>query len=156
MSNPPQPTPPADRVQALLTRRYDRLAASDDAAVQRLAAIQRARLAAVPPGQTRAAEHTAPPRPSIPVADLFARAGNKLHERRAGFETGHEPVHGSRSGRCVWINPAAGRWSCRSCGAGGDAVAAVMSLRGLGARQARVWLAKRYPSAARATGVRPC
>src|SRR3712207_7913895 len=40
---------------------------------------------------------------------------------RSTIETGHEPLHGSRSGRCVVISVDVGRWWCRSCRRSGDA-----------------------------------
>jgi DNA polymerase-1 len=69
---------------------------------------------------------------STPVlAQLFAAAGNSLKGTSKGFTCGHEPVHQSKSGACVSIDTAKGSWFCRSCGIGGDAIAAAMSLRGL-------------------------
>lgn len=47
----------------------------------------------------------------VPLADLFAATGNPLYPRNGDhLETGHEPVHGSKSGRCVFIDPGKGRW----------------------------------------------
>src|SRR3712207_1181172 len=40
----------------------------------------------------------------VPLASLFEQAGNVLHARSNGtIVCGHEPVHGSRSGRCLVI-----------------------------------------------------
>jgi hypothetical protein len=81
----------------------------------------------------------------VPLGELFEVAGNRLHRRSDGrLESGHEPLHGSKSGRCVLIDPAAGRWWCRSCRRGGDAVTLVMQLRGWDHRRATAWLAARY------------
>ena len=69
----------------------------------------------------------APPTDSIhlwlvDLATLFAEAGNRVRERSNGtLETGHEPHHHSKSGTCVLIVPATGRWFCRSCQRAGDA-----------------------------------
>jgi hypothetical protein len=68
----------------------------------------------------------------VPLADLFATAGNRVYPRANGHqESGHEPCHASKSGRCVEIDPARGYWWCRGCRQGGDAVRAVMSLNGV-------------------------
>lgn len=81
----------------------------------------------------------------VPLGELFEQVGNRLHRRADGrFECGHEPVHSSKSGRCVLIDPTAGRWYCRSCRRGGDAATLVMQLRGWTYRQAAAWLAARY------------
>jgi hypothetical protein len=113
---------------------------------------QRARLKRAPgPG----------PKPSpwthVPLADLFAQAGNRVHRRGDGLaESGHEPFHGSKSGRCVLIDPATGRWWCRSCRTSGDAARLLMDLRGCSYSQAETWMARHYgPPADRPTRPRP-
>jgi hypothetical protein len=81
----------------------------------------------------------------VPLGELFEQAGNRLRQRSNGLlEYGHEPVHGSKSGRCVLVDPTTGRWYCRSCRRGGDAIDALRSLRGWTYRQAAAWLAERY------------
>jgi hypothetical protein len=81
----------------------------------------------------------------VPLAALFERSGNVLHPRSNGtVVTGHEPVHRSRSGRCVVLWPTDGRWWCSSCRRGGDAVRAVMSLEGVPYRAALAQLIQRY------------
>jgi len=81
----------------------------------------------------------------VPITDLFVEAGNRLYPRTSGqVETGHEPVHTSKSGRCVLIDPAAGRWWCRSCRTGGDASGLLMSLHGRNYQQATVYLIEHY------------
>jgi hypothetical protein len=81
----------------------------------------------------------------VSLAQMLEDAGNRLHDRGEGFwESGHEPVHSSRSGRCLWIDTNRSRWICRSCQESGDAVALVMSLRGLTHRQAIAWLTVTY------------
>ena len=96
----------------------------------------------------------AAPQPSpwahVPLTDLFAEQGNRVHHRNDGrLESGHEPVHASKSGRCVLIDPTAGRWWCRSCHTSGDAAGLVMSLHGWPYGQAAAWLALRYDRPAR-------
>ena len=81
----------------------------------------------------------------VPLIDLFEQAGNRVHVRSGGrAESGHEPMHGSKSGRCVTIDPDRGLWYCRSCRTGGDAVRLVMQIRG-GVYSASVkWLIETY------------
>lgn len=81
----------------------------------------------------------------VPIADLFAAAGNRLHVRGSGrIETGHEPIHGSKGGHCVTIDPTTGLWYCRSCRTGGDAARYVRQLRGCTYAEAARWLTERY------------
>src|SRR5438067_304495 len=68
---------------------------------------------------------------NIPLIELFAEQGNRIRERSDGrLESGHEPFHSSRSGRCVLIDKTAGIWFCRSCRHGGDAATLIKRLRG--------------------------
>ena len=64
-------------------------------------------------------------------AHLFAQHGNALEITTAGFKTGHEPVHTSKSGGCVTIDATKDAWYCRPCSMGGGLVQALMSLEGL-------------------------
>ena len=64
-------------------------------------------------------------------AHVFAQHGNTLEVTGSGFETGHEPVHTSKSGRCVTIDSTKDCWYCRSCMMGGGLVQALMSLEGM-------------------------
>jgi len=73
--------------------------------------------------------------------------GNKVRPRRDGsFDCGHEPIHPSKSGRCVWIRPDEGRYYCRSCGERGDAVTFVMRAWGVSYKTAARWLRERFGS----------
>jgi hypothetical protein len=81
----------------------------------------------------------------VPLAKLFEADGNATMERRGGLvESGHQPHHGSKSGRCVVISPKTGYWWCRGCRRSGDAVAYVMAKHGYSYRQAAAWLAERH------------
>ncbi len=81
----------------------------------------------------------------VPLGTLFEQQGNRLHWRTNGqVETGHEPFHGSKSGRCVLLDPERGRWWCRSCRRSGDAARLVMDLHGWTYTEAATWLARRY------------
>ena len=81
----------------------------------------------------------------VPLVKLFQKFGNRPRQRRDGtWDSGHEPVHPSRSGRCVWIRPAEGRYYCRSCRKSGDAVTFLMEARGLTYREAARILAERF------------
>src|SRR5690349_14141102 len=70
------------------------------------------------------------------LAQIFARAGNRLHPTAMGFDTGHEPCHSSKSGRCVGLNATTDRWYCRSCHQSGGVVEALMALEGLSRAEA--------------------
>jgi hypothetical protein len=128
-----------------LFHRYQVMAASDDLRVRALAERQLARL-------QRGARPGNPDRVSdlsrwahVPLLDLWATAGNVHYEVAGGrYESGHQPAHGSRSGRCVSIDPTKAMWFCRSCRIGGGVVAAVVSLRGVSATAAARWLEARY------------
>jgi DNA primase len=73
----------------------------------------------------------------VPLTKLFQAMGNRVRQRRDGtWDSGHEPVHGSKSGRCVWINPETGRYYCRHCHESGDAVTLLMRVKGLSYRDA--------------------
>jgi DNA primase len=64
-------------------------------------------------------------------------------------ETGHEPLHHSKSGRCVVINATEGTWYCRSCRKGGDAASFLMQHRGATYKVAVAYLRDRYGTAER-------
>jgi hypothetical protein len=88
----------------------------------------------------------------VPVDELLAEAGNTTTTRANGtLESGHEPFHHSRSGRCLVIWPASGRWYCRSCRATGDTAALVMTMYGWRYPQAAAWLECRYGPPAAST-----
>jgi CHC2 zinc finger len=123
--------------------RYRDLAGSSDPRMRRLARSQIARLEAA--GRRRRAAVTWNGINNSPVTALFREQGNELFVRADGrLECGHQPFHGSRSQRCVLVDPAAGIWYCRSCRRGGSAVTFVMELKGSSARAAMLWLSERF------------
>jgi hypothetical protein len=149
-SAPPSPARPGDAASPQSSNdlrdvyRARAAAAADPiaraTALRQLAALERA-------ASGRSAEPAARPArwAHVPIAALFEAAGNRVLRRSNGLlECGHEPVHASRSGRCLIIDPASGRWYCRSCRRGGDAIDALRSLRGWDYRQAADWLTARY------------
>src|SRR4051812_21582799 len=76
---------------------------------------------------------------------LFAEAGNIIqHGSGDRVESGHEPKHSSSSGTCVLIDAIEGRWYCRSCKKGGDAVTFVRDLKGCGYEEAVAYLTDRF------------
>ena len=102
---------------------------------------QRARLER----SSRVRSGAASPWKHVPVARLFEREGNALLSLRDGtVETGHQPFHGSNSGRCVSIAPDAGLWYCRGCRRGGDAATLLMALTGEPYRRVARTLAEQY------------
>ena len=86
----------------------------------------------------------------VPLAALFEQAGNRVVRRRStgDLECGHEPWHRSRSGACVLISPASGRWWCRSCKRRGDAASFLMDLHGCSYAVAAATLESRFGPAA--------
>lgn len=155
--DPPSPAPPgASSPQAsrdLLAHYRERAATATDPVARATARRQLAALERTTSGRPAEQPAKLSRWAHVPLAALFEQAGNRIYERSNGrFECGHEPAHGSKSGRCVLIDPALGRWYCRSCRCGGDAVAALMSLRGWVYRQAAEWLAAQFgpPAAAAA------
>lgn len=95
-------------------------------------------------GKTTPAEH----RPSrwrhVPLGELFAAHGNTLDDHGETIKTGHEPVHGSKSGTCVVLWPADGRWWCSSCRQSGDAATFVMAVEGIDYRRAETKLIEQF------------
>ena len=81
----------------------------------------------------------------VPISDLFAEQGNRVRPCSGGLlEAGHEPIHASKGGRCVLIDPKAGRWWCRSCRRSGDAATYLADVLGCNYAEAAARLAERY------------
>ncbi len=82
----------------------------------------------------------------VKLAELFAETGNVIYETShdGELETGHQPFHNSKRGRCLRIDTNLGLWYCRSCGQGGDAVTLWTAISGHRRKQAAIELAKRY------------
>ena len=132
-------------MNSTLIARYQTLVRSPDPATRRLAAAQLRRLRQPPVARLRSAEGRASRWGHVPVADLFAAQGNNLHPRKSGrIDAGHEPVHASKSGRCVSIDPVRGLWYCRSCRRGGDAATYLMQIHGWTYHQTADELRQRY------------
>jgi hypothetical protein len=88
----------------------------------------------------------------VPIADLLRKTGNTVLPAGARLQSGHQPVHSSRSGRCLSADPDIGWWWCTGCGTGGDAITLVMSLRGCSYPAAVAWVIERYGRPPAATG----
>jgi hypothetical protein len=89
----------------------------------------------------------------VPLDELFG-AHNTLYPRGNGLlESGHEPLHTSKGGRCVLVDTTAGRWWCRSCRQHGDAATFVMAINGWPHSEATRWLAAQYGQPAECTVV---
>lgn len=129
---------------ALLRRRYEALLSNDDPAVRALAAHQLARLDQADQAPAVDASAVMNPWAHVPLAELFTAQGNRLYRRGSGFETGHEPAHGSKSGRCVRIDPGRAIWFCSSCSTGGTALTYAAAVHGGDLRQAARWLVDTY------------
>jgi len=133
----------------IVAQRYRELAANPDPQRRALARRQLDRLTHI-----RRGSHGDTPLPSswahVPLAALFAAQGNVLWAQSRGtIKTGHEPIHGSKSGTCVVIDPDRGLWFCRSCRRGGDAAGFLMALRGWDYRCAAERLRWQYGTARR-------
>jgi hypothetical protein len=104
------------------------------------------------PSGTRAGEMRPSPWNHVPPDELLAPY-NTIYARGDGkVECGHEPFHSSKSGRCVLIDTAAGRWWCRGCQQHGDALSLVIALHGCSYGEAVRWLVEHYgPSAQKPT-----
>jgi hypothetical protein len=149
-------TSPLGFLDDLAARYYQLAAEAEDpieveVARRQLAALKQLLNRQAVCGQRLATGYTSPNTPSkskwanIPLTEIFQLAGNRLYPRSNGtVDCGHEPCHGSKSGRCVVIDPGSGRWYCRSCRRGGGVIAAVQSLFGLNYQEAAQWLSERY------------
>jgi len=80
----------------------------------------------------------------VPLRELFAEYGNSLDDRGETIRTGHQPIHGSKSGTCVVIWPADGHWWCSSCHQSGDAATLVMQVRDVSYADAAAFLTEHY------------
>ena len=128
-------------------QRYTAALSSTDPLTRAVAARQLARLGLSP---ARSGPRSArSPWAHVPLADLFVEQGNRIHRRSDGLtECGHEPIHGSNSGRCVLLDLDRGRWWCRSCRQLGDAPAYLAAVHGCRYRDAAELLAGRFGRAA--------
>ena len=131
-----------------LAGRYRDDLAREDPIKREIARRQIARLS--PSAPVGARPVTGPSRwAHVPLVDLFAEQGNRVRRRADGrLECGHEPIHGSTSGGCVLLDPARGRWWCRSCRQSGDAPAYLAGVHGCRYRDAAELLAGRFGRAA--------
>jgi hypothetical protein len=107
------------------------------------------RLRTLAPATVAGAQHDAAAIPKsrwqkVPMRTLLEEAGNLAHAAGNGSTSGHEPVHASGSGTCLFFNPATGWWRCASCGEHGDAVALHASLHGISRKEAARVLAQRF------------
>ena len=129
----------------LLARYETERAHTTDPLCAAVAARQLARLQRTSTSAQRRTKVAASRWSHVPVSALFFEAGNRLVGHTGGMtECGHEPLHSSKSGRCVLIDPSTGRWWCRSCRRAGDAATLVMDLRGCRYPAAVAWLVERF------------
>jgi hypothetical protein len=81
----------------------------------------------------------------VPLLELIREDNPTIVQKAPGKHvTGHQPLHGSRSGQCLVVWTAEGRFWCSSCGKRGDAVTWVMQTRGLTFPEATTELIARY------------
>ena len=101
-----------------LTVHYREMLASGDQAIRDLAREQLRRLSGAARRDGIPREHTATPDDRL-VAAIEAVVG-PLTPRSAGRLVGPCPWHASRTGACLVVWPAEGRWWCSSCKRVGD------------------------------------
>jgi hypothetical protein len=83
--------------------------------------------------------------PNVPLAELIQEAGCTLHDRGNGTLVGdHDAKHSSKSGNCLVVWPAEGRYYCSSCKESGDAPAWLSSVEGITYREACRRLVSQY------------
>jgi DNA polymerase-1 len=83
--------------------------------------------------------------PQVDLVALLRESGCTLREKAPGKWVGDHPQkHGSKSGECLVVWPAAGRWHCTSCKAGGDAADWVAHLEGISYAEAAAQLEARF------------
>src|SRR2546428_10012806 len=128
----------------ILTQHYQALEQSNDEVTRQLAEVQLAKLhyAQPPTLVPNGVQHNR--WSHVPLEQLFAEAGNTVHQNDRGYQCGHQPVHSSESGKCIHIKSENGYWYCHSCQQGGDAVAAVKSLQGLSIQDAITYLTQHF------------
>jgi hypothetical protein len=138
-------------------RRLDELAASRDPLDQEVGRRLAGRLPQrhIRPASAPAASNRLPSRWAyVDMVDLLGHFGNPVHAAGEQLKSGHEPLHGSRSGTCLVVWRAEGRWWCSSCGRSGDAAAHVAMALGVPFSAAADWLAERYGPPARSKATR--
>jgi len=114
---------------------YRKLLASGDPASRDLAREQLRRLTGAAKREGMPRETGATPDDRLVVA-IQAVVG-LLTLRSDGRQVGPCPWHGSRTGACLVVWPAEGRWWCSSCRRGGDLVRWTALIEGIDYQQAR-------------------
>lgn len=117
----------------MIAKRYERLAQSPDFVVRRVAVAQLARLQR----QSAAASEAAHGADGDALVSLYIRRVGPLTPKGVGKLVGSCPWHSSRSGACLIVWPAEGRWWCSSCRRGGDAIRLLALLEGISVHDAR-------------------
>jgi hypothetical protein len=103
-----------------LATQYREMMTSGDQATREMAREQLRRLAGAAKQDQTPWEHTADPDDRL-VAAIESVVG-ALAGRSDGRRVGPCCWHGSRTGECLVVWPAEGRWWCSSCRRGGDLV----------------------------------
>ncbi|HVA90645.1 MAG TPA: CHC2 zinc finger domain-containing protein [Chloroflexota bacterium] len=118
-----------------LATHYQEMLGSGDQAIRDLAREQLRRLSGAikPEGTPR--ENNATPDDRL-LAAIVAVVG-PLAPRSDGRQVGPCPWHGSRTGSCLVVWPAEGRWWCSSCKRGGDLVKWTSLIEGIDYATAR-------------------
>jgi hypothetical protein len=101
-------------------------------------------LGPLPPSMSRLPERTPSQWRHVDLVNVLAGFGNRVSIVGPKIKSGHEPLHGSRSGLCLVAWPESGRWWCSSCRRSGDAVGYVMEAFGVSYSGAADWLIERY------------
>ncbi len=94
-----------------------------------------------------AAVHPQNPWPQVPLIELIRASGctvSPKDEDESKYEGDHAAAHGSKSGRCLVVWAAEGRWHCTSCRQGGDAADWVAQHESVSREDAIARLVERY------------
>ena len=118
-----------------LAAHYRELLASSDPTSKDLAREQLRRLTGAAKREGTPWEYN--PAPDDRLAAVIEAVVGPLAPRSDGRRVGPCPWHGSRTGTCLVIWPAEGRWWCSSCKRGGDLVQWVALIEGIDYQQAR-------------------
>jgi hypothetical protein len=111
-----------------LIAHYTDMLASPEPARRQLAQEQLRRLAGA---AHRQGDTTQPPTPDDRLLASISATVGPLAARQNGTHVGSCPWHSSRSGACLVVWPAEGRWWCSSCKRSGDLVAWVALTEGI-------------------------
>lgn len=129
------PMPPPEAAGLDIEAHYGTLLTSADPAERAMAEQQITRLARAAALSSKCG--TAANETAVDLLALVEAVVGPLQRRRSGTAVGRCPWHGSRSGTCLVVWPAAGRWWCSNCRRSGDAAGWAALIEGISYAAAR-------------------